>query len=155
MAKTIDNPSLNKSQKRNLQTSFSIRDMDPVPRVFLVTLEKGKYLIPFRTQKSSPSSPMVLYTRVWESRSLPGFSFALQAAKFVGLFYFPIRPVARAIVCPASRFLCVGRYSGRHRPDFFYAIARSFSRNPNEEVTNLLPSVAFSLRRKVLRPSSA
>ena len=31
----------------------------------LVAIEKGKYLIPYRTQKSSPSSPMVLYARVW------------------------------------------------------------------------------------------
>ncbi len=43
----------------------------------LVTTEKGKYLNPFRTQKSSPSSPMVLHTRVWESRSLPSFFFSL------------------------------------------------------------------------------
>ena len=34
----------------------------------LVAIEKGKYLIPYRTQKSSPSSPMVLCTRVRESR---------------------------------------------------------------------------------------
>lgn len=39
----------------------------------LVAIEKRKYLIPSRTQKSSSSSPMVLYARVWESRSPPSF----------------------------------------------------------------------------------
>lgn len=38
-----------------------------------MTIEKGKYLNPFRTQKSSPSSPMVLHARVWKSRSSPSF----------------------------------------------------------------------------------
>ena len=40
----------------------------------LVIIAKGQYPIPFRTRKSSPSAPMVLCLKVWESRSLPGIS---------------------------------------------------------------------------------
>ena len=59
-------------------------------------IEKGKYLIPSRTQKSSPSSPMVLHTRVWESRSPPGFSFARHMSAFAGLFFLLNRALALA-----------------------------------------------------------
>jgi hypothetical protein len=52
-----------------------------------VAIEKGKYLIPSRTQKSSPSSPMVLYTRVWESRSLPSFFFRLNHHAVIEVFF--------------------------------------------------------------------
>ena len=51
-----------------------------------MAIEKGIHLIPFRTQKLSPSSPMVLYTRVWESRSLPSFIFA--PSVLMGLFFY-------------------------------------------------------------------
>ncbi len=54
----------------------------------LVAMEKGKYLTPFRTQKSSPSSPMVLHTRVWESRSPPGFLFLTLTISIVRVFFF-------------------------------------------------------------------
>ena len=53
---------------------------------FLVAIERGKYLIPSRTQKSSLSSPMVLYARVWESRSLPGFFTHPFKATWKGFF---------------------------------------------------------------------
>lgn len=39
----------------------------------LVAIERGTHLIPSRTQQLSPSSPMVLYARVWKSRTPPGF----------------------------------------------------------------------------------
>ena len=35
-------------------------------------LAKGKYPIPFRTRKPSPSAPMVLCLKTRESRTLPG-----------------------------------------------------------------------------------
>ena len=38
----------------------------------LVIIAKGSYPIPFRTRKSSPSAPMVLCLKAWESRTLPG-----------------------------------------------------------------------------------
>ena len=38
----------------------------------LVIMAKGQYPIPFRTRKLSPSAPMVLCLKTWESRSLPG-----------------------------------------------------------------------------------
>ena len=38
----------------------------------LVIIAKGSYPIPFRTRKSSPSAPMVLCLKTWESRTLPG-----------------------------------------------------------------------------------
>ena len=37
----------------------------------LVIIAKGSYPIPFRTRKSSPSAPMVLCLKIWESRTLP------------------------------------------------------------------------------------
>ena len=70
-----------KTSKKNLskeyfQALFYISEAHVLQtiRSFLVAIEKRKYLIPSRTQKSSSSSPMVLYTRVWKSRSLPSFS---------------------------------------------------------------------------------
>ena len=38
----------------------------------LVIIAKGQYPIPYRTRKSSPSAPMVLCLKAWESRTLPG-----------------------------------------------------------------------------------
>ena len=35
-------------------------------------IAKGKYPIPSRTRKSSPSAPMVLCLKAWKSRTLPG-----------------------------------------------------------------------------------
>ena len=43
--------------------------------ICLVIIAKGQYPIPFRTRKSSPSAPMVLCLKAWESRSLPGKNF--------------------------------------------------------------------------------
>ena len=40
----------------------------------LVIIAKGQYPIPFRTRKSSPSAPMVLCLKTWESRTLPGIN---------------------------------------------------------------------------------
>ena len=37
----------------------------------LAPMEKGVYPAPFRTRKSSPSSPMILHIHVWESRPGP------------------------------------------------------------------------------------
>ncbi len=39
----------------------------------LVIIAKGPHPIPFRTRKLSPSAPMVLCLKIWESRTLPGF----------------------------------------------------------------------------------
>ena len=47
----------------------------------LVIIAKGQYPIPFRTRKSSPSAPMVLCPKTWESRTLPGNKY------FKFLFY--------------------------------------------------------------------
>ena len=47
----------------------------------LVIIAKGQYPIPFRTRKSSPSAPMVLCLKAWESRTLPGNKY------FKFLFY--------------------------------------------------------------------
>ena len=38
----------------------------------LVIIAKGPHPIPFRTRKLSPSAPMVLCLKIWESRTLPG-----------------------------------------------------------------------------------
>ena len=38
-----------------------------------VIMAKVLYPIPFRTRKSSPSAPMVLCLKTWESRTLPAF----------------------------------------------------------------------------------
>ena len=43
----------------------------------LVIMAKGQYPIPFRTRKSSPSAPMVLCLKTWESRTLPGNKYTL------------------------------------------------------------------------------
>ena len=51
-----------------------------------MVMEKEVHLNPFRTQKLSPLSPMVLHTRVWESRSPPIFYFALQDNVLRGFF---------------------------------------------------------------------
>jgi hypothetical protein len=60
-------------------------------QVFLVAIEEESYLIPFRTQKSSPPSPMVLRTRAWESRSPPGFFiFEFQNRALVLDFFLPL-----------------------------------------------------------------
>ncbi len=42
-------------------------------RSLLVAMARGTHLYPFRTEKLSPSAPMVLPLRGWESRSLPAF----------------------------------------------------------------------------------
>ena len=63
-----------------------------------MALEKGKYLIPFRTQKSSPSSPMVLHTRVWESRSSPSFFLPHHP-------YSPRSPTHKILSCPCPMSL--------------------------------------------------
>ena len=43
----------------------------------LVIIAKGQYPIPFRTRKLSPSAPMVLCLKTWESRTLPGNKYIL------------------------------------------------------------------------------
>lgn len=66
----------------------------------LVVIEKGVHLIPSRTQKLSPSSPMVLHARVWESRSLPSFSFTpvkYSSSHFTGFFLAKL--LVRALSC--------------------------------------------------------
>ena len=40
----------------------------------LVIIAKGPHPIPSRTRKLSPSAPMVLCLKIWESRTLPGFT---------------------------------------------------------------------------------
>ena len=52
-----------------------------------MAIEKEVHLIPFRTQKLSPSSPMVLHTRVWKSRSPPSpFYFPQLSSDSWGFF---------------------------------------------------------------------
>ena len=41
---------------------------------FLVTIATDKHPIPFRTRTWKLLAPMVLYLKVWKSRSLPGFN---------------------------------------------------------------------------------
>ncbi len=85
----------------SFQASFSISERNqPLLRLsttfrkemrttaFLVTIEKGNYLIPYRTQKSSPSSPMVLHARVWKSRASPVFFHEPQSN--LRLFFFEL-----------------------------------------------------------------
>ena len=43
-------------------------------------MAKGKYPIPFRTRKSSPSAPMVLCLKTRESRTLPGLKNFMKIA---------------------------------------------------------------------------
>ena len=66
----------NETQASIFISEINLTDFFDLKIFVLVAIEKGKYLIPSRTQKSSPSSPMVLYARVRESRSLPSFFFA-------------------------------------------------------------------------------
>ena len=51
----------------------------------LVIIAKGSYPIPFRTRKSSPSAPMVLCLKIWESRTLPGFKIMKIASSLKSL----------------------------------------------------------------------
>ena len=44
----------------------------------LVVTERGKHLNPSRTQQLRPSSPMVVYARVCESRTLPSPFYLLK-----------------------------------------------------------------------------
>ena len=46
----------------------------------LVIIAKGPHPIPFRTRKLSPSAPMVLCLKIWESRTLPGFIKTMKIA---------------------------------------------------------------------------
>ena len=48
-------------------------------------IAKGSYPIPFRTRKSSPSAPMVLYLKIWESRTLPGLKIMKIASSLKSL----------------------------------------------------------------------
>ena len=51
----------------------------------LVIIAKGPYPIPFRTRKSSPSAPMVLCLKTWESRTLPGLKIMKIASSLKSL----------------------------------------------------------------------
>ena len=51
-----------------------------------VAIAKGTHLLPFRTEKLSPSAPMVL--RKWESRSLPFLRHNKPVTHSHGLFVF-------------------------------------------------------------------
>ena len=53
----------------------------------LVIIAKGQYPIPYRTRKSSPSAPMVLCLKAWESRTLPGNKYFKYFKYFKFLFY--------------------------------------------------------------------
>ncbi len=79
---------LNYIDEDQFQAPFSINDDNhSYDFFFLVTIEKEIYLIPSRTQKSSPSSPMVLRTRVWKSRTLPGF-YSQSSRLCLELFFY-------------------------------------------------------------------
>ena len=51
----------------------------------LVIIARGKYPIPFRTRKSSPSAPMVLCLKARESRTLPGYKIMKIASSLKSL----------------------------------------------------------------------
>ena len=51
----------------------------------LVIIAKGPHPIPFRTRKLSPSAPMVLCLKIWESRTLPGFKIMKIASSLKSL----------------------------------------------------------------------
>ncbi len=57
----------------------------------LAAIEKRPHPIPFRTRKLSSSSPMILASSRWESRSLPGLLFKRSISKDMDLFYGPRR----------------------------------------------------------------
>ena len=48
-------------------------------------IAKGPYPIPSRTRKSSPSAPMVLCLKTWESRTLPGLKIMKIASSLKSL----------------------------------------------------------------------
>ena len=78
---------------------FTIANFYLLDLLCLVALEQGTQPIPFRTRPLSPASPMVLYTRVWESRTLPSFFSARE-------IYF-----SRALFLPFCHSLFLGCYS--------------------------------------------
>ena len=51
----------------------------------LAIIAKGQYPIPFRTRKSSPSAPMILCLKTWESRTLPGLKIMKVASSLKSL----------------------------------------------------------------------
>ena len=51
----------------------------------LVIIAKGPHPIPFRTRKLSPSAPMVLCLKIWESRTLPGLKIMKIASSLKSL----------------------------------------------------------------------
>ena len=51
----------------------------------LVIIAKGPHPIPSRTRKLSPSAPMVLCLKIWESRTLPGFKIMKIASSLKSL----------------------------------------------------------------------
>ena len=51
----------------------------------LVIIAKGPHPIPFRTRKLSPSAPMVLCLKIWESRTLPGYKIMKIASSLKSL----------------------------------------------------------------------
>ena len=54
-------------------------------RICLVIIAKGPHPIPFRTRKLSPSAPMVLYLKIWKSRTLPGYKIMKIASSLKSL----------------------------------------------------------------------
>ena len=79
-----------------------------------VAIVAGFHLFPFRTEKLSPFTPMVL--RKWESRSLP-FSETLQVIKIWSVSFYSI----------SSGFgvIPIGRFENRQRPGVaFFSLLR-------------------------------
>ena len=56
--------------EKNYAEHLGTADEEYIPYVPAI-IAKGPYPIPFRTRKSSPSAPMVLCLKTWESRTLP------------------------------------------------------------------------------------
>ena len=54
-------------------------------KLCLVIIAKGPHPIPFRTRKLSPSAPMVLCLKIWESRTLPGLKIMKIASSLKSL----------------------------------------------------------------------
>ena len=82
-----------------------------------VAIVAGFHLFPFRTEKLSPSTPMVL--RKWESRSLPSFRRAEES--ILGSPFILWRPplVQYRLPCLSSAYAERGKWESRSLPHLF------------------------------------
>ena len=106
----------------------------------------GAHLFPFRTEKLSPTAPMVLPYR-WESRSSPN---TIALSLLAGLFYFKSREDAsRPAGSPTRQSTQFPTRQGAHIPK--PARARIFVRANHHSP---LQSMVFTLSSTILSPLS-